>query len=173
MISITEAYVDSLAPNAGAMKNGRDLVKKNSFPLLNVTEDGSLLFGECKGSGKDPYRCSVDYAQEDNPVFRCTCPSRQFPCKHTLGLLYARSPGNRFETAELPQDIADKREKAEKREEKKKEVASAETQGEDAKPKRKVNKSALTKKIRTQLDGLGILEKLVLQLAQNRSRRHG
>jgi len=166
MATITEAYVDSLAPNAGAIKNGRDLVKKNSFPLLNVTEDGTLLFGECKGSGKDPYHCSVDFANEANPVFRCTCPSRQFPCKHTLGLLYASALGKAFATADIPQEIADKRDKAVKREEKNKEAVAAES-SEDAKPKRKVNKSALVKKTAIQLDGLGILEKLVLQLTHS------
>jgi Uncharacterized conserved protein len=164
MPTITEAYVDSLAPNAGAIKNGRDLVKKNSFPLLSETGDATLLFGECKGSGKDPYRCSVDFVNEGNPVFRCSCPSRQFPCKHTLGLLYARALGKGFTIAEIPSDIADKRDKAEKREEKKKEAAAEPS--DSAKPKRKVNKSALVKKIAVQLDGLGILEKLVLQLTQ-------
>jgi len=166
MPTITEAYVDSLAPNAGAIKNGRDLVKKNSFPQLNETEDGSLLFGECKGSGKEPYRCSVDFANEANPVFRCTCPSRQFPCKHTLGLLYARALGKSFARADVPPDIAEKRDKAEKREEKKKEAAAADN-GDAAKAKRKTNKYALVKKIAVQLDGLGILEKLVLQLTQS------
>ncbi|MCM3628451.1 SWIM zinc finger domain-containing protein [Paenibacillus glycanilyticus] len=163
MATITEAYVDSLAPTAGAIKNGRDLVKKNSFQLLNETDDRTLLFGECKGSGKDPYRCSVDFMNEGSPVFRCSCPSRQFPCKHALGLLYARALGKAFATAEMPQDIADKRDKAEKREEKKKEAAAADP-GDSVKPKRKVNKSALVKKIAVQLDGLGLLEKLVLQL---------
>lgn len=166
MTVITEAYVDSLAPNAGAMKNGRDLAKKNSFPSLNETVDGTVLFGACSGSGKDPYQCSVDFVQEGSPVFRCTCPSRQFPCKHGLGLLYAKALGKPFAIADLPQDIADKREKAEKREEKKKETAAAEAGNDETKPKRKVNKSALVKKIGAQLEGLAILEKQVLQLVQ-------
>ncbi|WP_040949033.1 SWIM zinc finger family protein [Gorillibacterium massiliense] len=166
MATITEAYVDSLAPNAGAIKNGRDLVKKNSFPQLHETEDGVLLFGECAGSGKEPYRCSVDFVNEANPVFRCTCPSRQFPCKHTLGLLYARALGKTFARADIPQDIVEKRDKAEKREEKKKEAAAVPPE-EASKVKRKVNKSALAKKIAVQLDGLATLEKLVLQLTQS------
>ncbi|TCM96360.1 SWIM zinc finger protein [Paenibacillus sp. BK033] len=165
MTSLTEAYIDSLAPNAGAMKNGRDLVKKNSFPVLRRTEDGTLLFGECKGSGKEPYRCSVDFVQPDSPVSRCSCPSRQFPCKHTLGLMYAYALGKPFELAELPPDIAEKRGKAEKREEKKKETEAAESGG-TAPARRKVNKSALAKKINAQLEGLHLLEKMVLQTVQ-------
>lgn len=41
MAVITETYVDSLAPHAGAMKNGRELVKKTSFSMLCETEDGT------------------------------------------------------------------------------------------------------------------------------------
>jgi len=164
MNTITEAYVDSLAPNAGAIKNGRDLVRKNSFPVRCITEDRTLLFGECKGSGKEPYRCSVDFIQENSPVFRCTCPSRQFPCKHTLGLLYAyASSSSSFEIKDIPAEIADKRNKAEKREEKKQ---AADKEG-TAKAPRKVNKSALVKKIAAQLEGLAILDKLVLQIVHH------
>lgn len=162
MVQLTEAYVDSLALNSAAIKNGKDLVKKNSFPLLCKSEDNSVLFGECKGSGKEPYRCSVDWAKEGNPVFRCSCPSRQFPCKHNLGLMYAFTAGKVFDTAPIPQDLAEKRDKAEKREEKKKEAAASDAPA----AKRKTNKAALVKKLAAQLEGIAIAEKLVLQLTQ-------
>ncbi|MFC5401362.1 SWIM zinc finger family protein [Cohnella soli] len=166
MISITEAYVDSLALNAAASKNGRDLVKKNSFPLLCRSEDDTLLFGECKGSGSEPYRCSVDFLKPDDPVFRCSCPSRQFPCKHILGLLYAYTGGKAFATAEIPQDIKDKRDKASLREEKKKEAETAVES--DAKPRRRQsNKSALTKKIAAQLEGIELADKLLAGIVQS------
>ncbi|CAH1194812.1 hypothetical protein PAECIP111891_00519 [Paenibacillus allorhizoplanae] len=160
MNHLTETYVDSLALNSSAIKNGKDLVKKNSFPLLCQSEDGTIIFGECKGSGKDPYQCSVDVIKEGNPVFRCTCPSRQFPCKHNLGLMYAFTSGKTFTIAPIPQDIADKREKAEKREEKQKEATATDAPA----PKRKPNKSSLFKKITAQLEGISIAEKLILQL---------
>ena len=160
---LTESYVDSLALNSSAIKNGKDLVKKNSFPLLCQSEDGTIIFGDCKGSGKDPYRCSVDVAKEGNPVFRCSCPSRQFPCKHNLGLMYAYTSGKTFTIAPVPQDIVDKREKAEKREEKKKEPLDPDAPV----AKRKTNKSALMKKIAAQLEGISIAEKLILQLVQS------
>ncbi|MCY9661167.1 SWIM zinc finger family protein [Paenibacillus chondroitinus] len=162
MNHLTEAYVDSLAQNSSAIKNGKDLVKKNSFPLLCQSDDGTIIFGECKGSGKEPYRCSIDWQQEGNPVFRCTCPSRQFPCKHNLGLMYAFTSGKTFIHAPIPPDILDKREKAEKREEKKKVVDP-----EAPTAKRKTNKSALLKKIAAQLEGISIAEKLILQLVSS------
>ncbi len=72
MISIDEAYVDSAAPNAEAAKNGRGLVLKNKFTTLHISEDETILFGECQGSGKEPYRCSCDFARPDKPTHRCT-----------------------------------------------------------------------------------------------------
>src|SRR5439155_9420835 len=88
-MEIDEAYVDSQAPNAGAIKNARGVVLKRKLVGLFRSPDGALLFGDCKGSGKDNYRPSADFADPAKPVFRCTCPSRQFPCKHSLALLYA------------------------------------------------------------------------------------
>lgn len=158
MPAITEEFVNTLAPNQSAISNGWGLVKKNSFVKLSQSADGDLLFGECKGSGASNYLVSVDFVKPDSPVSRCTCPSRQFPCKHALGLLYAYISGKTFDTADIPQDILEKRGKAEKREEKKKSVA---------KEPKKVNKSALKKKIAAQIEGLDILEKLVNGIVQS------
>ncbi|WP_342565919.1 SWIM zinc finger family protein [Paenibacillus sp. FSL R7-0345] len=162
MPELTSSYVDSLAPNTAAIKNGQGLVRKKSFIQLHRTEDGELLFGQCAGSGKTPYECSVDFVTPESPVFRCSCPSRQFPCKHALGLLYAYVEGQTFTPAPVPEDIASKRDKAEKREENKAKQAA---EGSPAKPK-KINKSALKKKITAQLEGLELLEKLVLSLVR-------
>lgn len=154
MQALTESYVDTLAPNAAAVKNGWGLVRKNQFQNMHRSADGTLLFGECKGSGKTPYKTSADFIG-GQPVFRCSCPSRQFPCKHSLGLLYAYINGAAFTEAPIPEDIEAKREKAAVREEKKK---------EQTKTPRKANKAALEKKLKAQLDGLGLLEKQIGQL---------
>jgi SWIM zinc finger len=151
MISIDEAYVDAAAPNADAAKNGRGLVLKGKFVKLHTSDDGTLLFGECQGSGKEPYRCSSDFARPEQPTHRCSCPSRQFPCKHCVGLMYAYVLKKPFTTAPVPEDLLAKREKLQARVEKKKEEAD--------KP-RQVDKGALAKKIKAQLDGIDILERL-------------
>jgi len=156
--TIDESFVDASAPNAAAMKNGRALVQKKSFTKLQRTEDGTLLLGTCKGSGAEPYRCSSDFYDANKPVHRCTCPSRQFPCKHSLGLMYAFALGKPFEiVAEIPEEIASKREKVQVRAEKKKE--------RDAQP-RKVDTKALAKKLDAQLAGLDLLERLVFDLVR-------
>ena len=155
MIEIDHSYVDAAAPNAAAIKNGRGLVLKGKFVKLHKSDDETLLFGECKGSGASNYRTSCDFIRPDSPVYRCSCPSRQFPCKHCLGLMYAYVEGKKFTAAAIPDDVAAKREKAEKRAEKKK---------ADADKPRKVNTAALKKKIQAQLDGLDLLEKLAHDL---------
>lgn len=156
MLTFTEEYVDSLAPNASAVKNGWGLVKKNQFVVLQKSEDGSVLFGECIGSGKNNYLTSFDFIGE-TPTARCTCPSRQFPCKHSLGLLYSFLNGANFTTAPIPEDIIAKRAKAAVRREKKKEQPTN---------TRKVNKSALTKKLKAQLEGLDILDRQLQQIVR-------
>jgi hypothetical protein len=155
--AITEQFIETAAPNADAAKNGRGLVLKSKFTALNQSADETLLFGFCQGSGKTPYLCSADFAIPEAAVYRCTCPSRQFPCKHSLGLLYAFVQGKPFATADVPEDLAAKRDKAAARVEVKKVSAD--------KPKT-INKSALAKKIKTQLAGIDLLEKLTLDLVR-------
>ena len=151
MISINQDFIAAAAPNAEAAKNGRGLVLKNKFITLHHSPDETLWFGQCQGSGKAPYMCSADFAVPEKPVYRCTCPSRQFPCKHSLGLLYAHVEGKKFTVAEVPDELAAKREKAAARVEKRK------TDNENPP---QVNKAALAKKIKAQLDGIDLLEKL-------------
>lgn len=157
MISIDETYVDAAAPNAEAGKNGRGLVLKGKFKKLCISPDETLLFGECQGSGASPYRCSCDFIRPDSPTHRCSCPSRQFPCKHCLGLMYAYAQKKGFATSDVPADLAEKRDKLQVRVEKKKE--------EQTKPK-EVDKNALAKKIKAQLAGLDLLETLTHDLVR-------
>jgi len=155
MIPLDEATVDAAAPNADAGKNGRGLVLKKKFNSFSISADGDLLFGECQGSGKVPYSCSADFARPDQPTYRCNCPSRQFPCKHCLGLMYAYAQQKPFATAEVPPDLQAKREKLQGRVEKKAVEAT--------KPKQ-VNTAALAKKVKVQLEGIDTLEKLTHDL---------
>jgi len=158
VISIDEPFVDSAAPNADAAKNGRGLVLKKKFIKLNISPDKSIIFGECQGSGKTPYGCSCDFIRPGAPTYRCSCPSRQFPCKHAIGLMYAYVQNEKaFNIADVPEDLQNKREKIVARAEKKKQPESV--------PKQ-VNKAALAKKIKVQLEGIDLLEQLTIELAR-------
>lgn len=154
-MQIDETFADSQASNAAAIKNARGVVIKKKLVGLFRSADGTLIFGDCKGSGAENYRPSADFADPSKPVYRCTCPSRQFPCKHSLALLYACAQGLKFVEQEVPADISEKRAKIQQRVEKKK---------EDADKPHKVNTSALKKKIEAQLAGLNLLESLINDL---------
>lgn len=86
-----------------------------SAPWSGTGAAGELVWGLCAGSGKNPYQTIVDLS---GPAYRCSCPSRKFPCKHALGLLLLWAGGGVPEGLE-PADYArawleTRREKAEK-----------------------------------------------------------
>src|SRR6266404_4004910 len=122
-MEITEAIADSLAPNAAAIKNARGVVLKRKLVGLFRSADGTLLFGDCKGSGAENYRPSADFADSSKPVFRCTCPSRQFPCKHSTddefkrALVFLRRAFGDFSPAEkrsITENLGSKRGQSER-----------------------------------------------------------
>ena len=79
------------------------MAKPADWPTLGHTE--AAAWGECKGSGKLPYQVGFDQVAG---AFRCTCPSRVFPCKHGAGLalLLAREPA-RFTATNPPAWLAE------------------------------------------------------------------
>ncbi|EFO80781.1 SWIM zinc finger domain protein [Oscillochloris trichoides DG-6] len=79
---LTTEQVLALAPDAASAKAGRGLATPRSW--VSVGRDAQAVWGECQGSGKTPYQTQIDLR---GPAFRCSCPSRKFPCKHGLGLL--------------------------------------------------------------------------------------
>lgn len=160
MRTITQQQVDALAPNAAASANGRKISQKGGFVRLERSEDDTFYLGECTGSGKSNYITSADFLDPATPVFRCSCPSRQFPCKHSLALLYEMMAGKSFDVCEIPEDILQKRVKREARAAK---AASPEKEG-GKKAAPKVNKAARAKKIQRQLEGLDLTAKLVQDL---------
>lgn len=159
-MEITQQKIEEIAPSSDAARNGRDLFKRGKFSNLKISSNKDLIWGECAGSGKNPYRCSVDFIDENNPLSRCNCPSRQFPCKHGLGLLYAyEANGAAFTEDAIPEDIQSKREKVEKKQEKKAQVK--ESIKEKAEKPKKVNKAAFIKKADAQLTGIDTAQKML------------
>lgn len=118
-MELSEQFILLQAPNPAAADHGRKLSRGGKFSNLCRSADGTLVWGECAGSGKMPYRVSVDWTDAQAPVCRCSCPSRQFPCKHGLALMYEIMKQKPFAPCEIPEDILKKREKKQSREEKK------------------------------------------------------
>lgn len=78
----TAEQVLALAPDEASAKAARGLLGPGKWPTLGQAP--GVLWGECQGSGSKPYQVQVDTS---GPAFRCTCPSRKFPCKHGLALM--------------------------------------------------------------------------------------
>lgn len=76
--------VRSLAPDASSQKAARALATPRPWRAAGHDLDGESLWGLCQGSGRDAYQVCVDLSE---PAYRCSCPSRKFPCKHALALL--------------------------------------------------------------------------------------
>ena len=82
----------ALAPDAAAQKAARGLATARPWQETGYAAGGDppSVWGLCRGSGSKPYQVCVDLAE---PAYRCSCPSRKFPCKHALGLLLWWSQG--------------------------------------------------------------------------------
>ena len=99
----TADQVFAMAPDPASATAGQGLAAPRKWVTLG--RDARALWGECQGSGARPYQVIVDAAE---PAFRCTCPSRKFPCKHGLGLLflYAAQPAEIAEAGAEPDWVA-------------------------------------------------------------------
>jgi hypothetical protein len=99
-VRLTAEEVLTLAPDEASRKAGSKL----SWPG-KWSESGAgsgAVWGLCQGSSSSakPYKTVVDLdgvAAGGGPGFKCSCPSRKFPCKHALGLLllWAGDEGSR------------------------------------------------------------------------------
>ena len=99
--TLTADAVRALAPDAGALKAGQSLANPRHWVSLGRSE--AALWGACQGSGKEPYRVAVDLA---GPAAKCTCPSRKFPCKHGLGLMFIAANAAIGSVQKEPPDVA-------------------------------------------------------------------
>jgi hypothetical protein len=112
----TTEQVLALAPDDSSAKSGKGLAATRHWVTLGQKDNA--LWGECQGSGSKPYQVLIDLGE---PAFKCSCPSRKFPCKHGIGLflIYAGDAAS-VPTAEPPDWMAEwlksRQAKAEKKE---------------------------------------------------------
>ncbi|WP_330185296.1 DUF5691 domain-containing protein [Nocardia sp. NBC_01503] len=83
----TADQIAALAPDAASLTAARKLRGKWS----GSGQHNTAIWGLCQGSGSRPYQTIVDTA---GPAYKCSCPSRKFPCKHALSLLLVWSEGD-------------------------------------------------------------------------------
>ncbi len=101
MSNWTREQVEALSPDASSLKAATKLLNKAKWPSLGATK--SALWGECQGSGKKPYLTRIDLSE---PAFKCSCPSRKFPCKHALALFILFADDSSSFTLTEPPDWA-------------------------------------------------------------------
>lgn len=153
---MTEQWILSHAPNPALAESGRELSESGCFAALCRTEDGKTCWAECAGSARNPYYVSFDCSlSEDAPVFRCSCPSRQSPCKHVIGLMYELLSGKEFAVDEPPSYVARARVRQAS------EQARSEARLERT---RRQNAAAREKRLERQLEGLAKAEKFLGEL---------
>ena len=128
LLNLTEEQIIQLAPDASSVKAGKGLATATKWVLLEYSE--RAIWGHCQGSGKTPYQTVIEVK---NIAFKCSCPSRKFPCKHGLGLLflYTAHP-DLFRQAEEPDWVADWLSRREEKAEKKEQKAKNETPVDEA-----------------------------------------
>ena len=99
----TASQVTEVAPDASSLAAARKLAVPGPWRETGCSD--VLVWGQCQGSGKTPYQVSVDLV---GPAYRCACPSRKFPCKHSLALMWMRAEGKvPFEVATTPEWVQD------------------------------------------------------------------
>ncbi|MFZ5677322.1 MAG: SWIM zinc finger family protein [Pseudomonadota bacterium] len=103
-MAVTLDKIETLAPDQASLAAAAR-IKASAWPLLAQNSAGALAWGECQGSGSTPYRVALAL---DDLGYKCTCPSRKFPCKHSLGLMlqFVRAPQS-FGEAVIPDWVAD------------------------------------------------------------------
>ena len=93
----------ALAPDAPSQRTALSLASGRAWPATGAAAGADAVWGECRGSAAAPYRTVVDLS---GPAYRCSCPSRKFPCKHVLALLLLWSEGSVPDDAAGPPDWA-------------------------------------------------------------------
>lgn len=96
--------IEALAPDQASL-SAAVKIKASAWQLAAIDGAKEFAWGECQGSGSTPYRVCL---QLSDLGYKCNCPSRKFPCKHSLGLmlLLARTPQH-FATGQTPDWVSD------------------------------------------------------------------
>jgi len=104
MPGISLEKIEAIAPDQASLVAARKLVKPTGWSGLSCDDTG-LVWGECQGSGSSPYRVVIS---ETDASYKCTCPSRKFPCKHNLAMMWMRAEGKTpFQAAQTPEWVED------------------------------------------------------------------
>lgn len=96
-MAISLDKIEAMAPDQSSL-SAATKIKPQAWSVLARNASGGFAWGECQGSGSTPYRVTLTL---EDLGYKCSCPSRKFPCKHSLALMlvYAKAPQSFAETA--------------------------------------------------------------------------
>ncbi len=105
MVPLSVSEIQAIAPDQSSLTAAGRLLAAKHWRILHSDEQTDSIWGECQGSGANPYRVVVE---EGVRGYKCTCPSRKFPCKHALALMWIRcEEPERFVAASTPQWVTE------------------------------------------------------------------
>ncbi|RYD22849.1 MAG: SWIM zinc finger family protein [Verrucomicrobiaceae bacterium] len=156
---LTPDQITAIAPDAASLKAGRDLGTPRKWESMGG--DTEVLWGLAMGSGKQPYQTRVRLA---DLASKCSCPSRKFPCKHALGLMFLATgqPAALTQTAR-PAWVTEWMDAHAER------VQKAETRAEEKESKPVDEKAAAKRKAQKEsrvADGIQLLQQSILDLTR-------
>ncbi|MCL1038055.1 SWIM zinc finger domain-containing protein [Shewanella submarina] len=97
--------VQDLAPDQKSLAAAKKLINPGKWPMLGIAGELNTIWGQCQGSGANPYLTMADIKDHG---YKCTCPSRKFPCKHVLALLWIYSENApQFAESEPPEWVGE------------------------------------------------------------------
>jgi len=161
----TTEQILKLAPDAASGKAAQGLLNLKKWSGLGT--DDRAVWGLCQGSGAKPYQAQIDLAE---PAFKCSCPSRKFPCKHGLALfLLLAEERSAFKEKEQPDWVAkwisSRIERAEKRQEREAATRVPKSEEEQAEAEARAAKTAVRRMERV-TDGVEDLERRLEDLVR-------
>ena len=158
---LTTDQILALSPDDSSAKAAKGLLAPAKWPTLG--HDEVAVWGECQGSGSKPYQVIIEVS---SPSFKCSCPSRKFPCKHGLALyLLLAQKASAFTANTQPawvnEWLSARQERAEKKAEK-----AAQTETKPVDPEATAKREA--KRLERMINGAQDLERWMADLV-----RHG
>ena len=153
-MGFSEEQVKSLAPKPAAFNAGKKLSAAAKWD--EFAKSDRAIWGAIRGSGSKPYLTRIDM---QSLAYKCTCPSRQFPCKHAIGLmlLYGREEAT-FEAKEEPEWVAEWLDKRHVRQEKQAKEPEKEQTDEEKERSEKSKARTQAKRLEEVIEGAKELE---------------
>ncbi len=153
---LTEATIQRIAFDGQVLNSATREVLPN-LRLVGRSADNSWLMAEYQSKSKpEPYHIDVDLDLSSNPICHCTCPSDKQPCKHAIAvmLLFIRSPA-RFLIWQPTEEMQNRRDERNAWKQQREQSIRTGPAGIS---------QVVVKKDQAQLDGLALLERLLLDL---------